>query len=105
MGQRRHPGRWVALIGTLIGKWFLDYDEMAYIADTFVTASLVLIPVTATASYVRSDLLVLLDSTSARDRCSRKLSSPMCAFVKAREGANQRNESFLCAKRQRSTEL
>jgi drug/metabolite transporter (DMT)-like permease len=54
-----------ALSGTLIEKWFADYDEMACIAVTFVTASLVLIPVTATASYLRSDLLVLPDAASA----------------------------------------
>ena len=53
-----------ALSGTLIAKWFADYDEMACIAVTFVTASLVLIPVAASASYLRADLPVLLDSTS-----------------------------------------
>ena len=53
-----------ALSGTLIAKWFADYDEMACIAVTFVTASVVLIPITASASYLRADLPVLLDSTS-----------------------------------------
>lgn len=32
-----------ALSGTLIAKWFSDYDEMACIAVTFLTASVVLI--------------------------------------------------------------
>jgi drug/metabolite transporter (DMT)-like permease len=50
-----------ALSGTLIAKWFADYDEMACIAVTFVTASMVLIPVTAIISYLRSDLGVFFD--------------------------------------------
>jgi drug/metabolite transporter (DMT)-like permease len=53
-----------ALSGSLIAKWFADYDEMACIAVTFVTASAVLIPITATVSYLRSDLDVFLDPAS-----------------------------------------
>ena len=54
-----------ALSGTLIGKWFVDFDEMACIATTFVTASVLLIPITALVSYVRSDLGVFLDANTA----------------------------------------
>ncbi len=52
-----------ALSGTLIAKWFADYDEMACIAVTFVSAALVLIPITAGVSYLRSDLGVFLEAT------------------------------------------
>ena len=54
-----------ALSGTLIGKWFADFDEMACIAVTFVTASAVLIPIAAAVSYSRSDLGVFFDAKSA----------------------------------------
>jgi drug/metabolite transporter (DMT)-like permease len=53
-----------ALSGTLIAKWFADYDEMACIAVTFLTASAVLIPITVAVSYARSDLGVFFASTS-----------------------------------------
>jgi drug/metabolite transporter (DMT)-like permease len=53
-----------ALSGTLIAKWFADYDEMACIAVTFVTASIVLIPLTAIISFLRADLHVFLDPSS-----------------------------------------
>jgi len=51
-----------ALSGTLIGKWFVDFDEMACIAVTFVTSSAVLIPITALVSFYRSDLGVFRDA-------------------------------------------
>jgi drug/metabolite transporter (DMT)-like permease len=51
-----------ALSGTLIGKWFVDFDEMACIAVTFVTSSAVLIPITALVSFYRSDLGVFREA-------------------------------------------
>jgi uncharacterized DUF497 family protein/drug/metabolite transporter (DMT)-like permease len=51
-----------ALSGTLIGKWFVDFDEMACIAVTFVTSSAILIPITALVSFYRSDLAVFREA-------------------------------------------
>jgi drug/metabolite transporter (DMT)-like permease len=45
-----------ALSGTLVGKWFSDYDESASLAVTFVTAAAVLIPATLFYAYSQSDL-------------------------------------------------
>jgi drug/metabolite transporter (DMT)-like permease len=47
-----------ALSGTLIGKWFADYDDSAALAVTFVTAAAILIPATFIYSYSQSDLAI-----------------------------------------------
>jgi drug/metabolite transporter (DMT)-like permease len=46
-----------ALGGTLIGKWFAQYDESASIAANFLASSLILIPSTIVILYIRSELL------------------------------------------------
>lgn len=45
-----------ALGGTLIGKWFIKYDESAAIAANFVASTLVLIPFATIVLYERSEL-------------------------------------------------
>jgi drug/metabolite transporter (DMT)-like permease len=45
-----------ALSGTLVGKWFSEYDDSAALAVTFVTTALVLIPGTLAYAYFHSDL-------------------------------------------------
>jgi hypothetical protein len=47
-----------ALSGSLVGKWFADYDDSAALAVTFVTAAAVLIPATLLYSYSKSDLAI-----------------------------------------------
>ena len=45
-----------ALGGTLVGKWFVRYDESAAIAANFFVSALVLIPATGFVLYRRSEL-------------------------------------------------
>jgi drug/metabolite transporter (DMT)-like permease len=45
-----------ALGGTLIGRWFAEYDESAAIAANFVVSNLVLIPSTVFILYQRAEL-------------------------------------------------
>ena len=45
-----------ALNGTLIGKWFRDYDESAAIAANFAVSTLALVPATTLLLYERSEL-------------------------------------------------
>jgi drug/metabolite transporter (DMT)-like permease len=47
-----------ALSGTLIGKWFSEYDDSAALAVTFVTTAVVLIPATLIYEYFQSDLTI-----------------------------------------------
>jgi hypothetical protein len=45
-----------ALSGTLIGKWYSEFDESAAIAANFVASSLVLVPLGLIYLYVKSEL-------------------------------------------------
>jgi drug/metabolite transporter (DMT)-like permease len=54
-----------ALSGSLIGKWFADFDDSATLAVTFVTAAAVLIPATLIYAAAHSDLQVGADSIPA----------------------------------------
>ena len=45
-----------ALGGTLVGKWFAKYDELAAVATNFLVSALVLIPTTGFILYRGSDL-------------------------------------------------
>jgi drug/metabolite transporter (DMT)-like permease len=50
------PVLW-ALSGSLVGKWFADVDESACIAVTFITAAVVVVPVTLAVAYAQSGLI------------------------------------------------
>ena len=45
-----------ALSGTLVGRWFSDFDELAAIAANLVVSAVILIPATFLISHVGSDL-------------------------------------------------
>jgi drug/metabolite transporter (DMT)-like permease len=54
-----------ALSGSLIGRWFSDFDDSASIAVTFTTAAVVLIPASLIYAYVHSDLAISPDAIPA----------------------------------------
>jgi drug/metabolite transporter (DMT)-like permease len=54
-----------ALSGSLVGKWFADFDDSATLAVTFLTGAVVLIPATVIYAYVHSDLQVSSDAIPA----------------------------------------
>jgi drug/metabolite transporter (DMT)-like permease len=54
-----------ALSGTLVGKWFAEYDDVACIAVTFVTAAVAIIPITLAISVTRSELALTPDAWPA----------------------------------------
>lgn len=54
------PVLW-ALSGSLVGKWFSDFDDHACIAVTFAMAAVVVVPVTLAIAYARSGLQVSTD--------------------------------------------
>jgi len=54
-----------AISGTLVCKWFSDYDEGAAIAANFVVSGLILIPVTLVISYLQPGSAPAGDKTSA----------------------------------------
>jgi drug/metabolite transporter (DMT)-like permease len=54
------PVLW-ALSGSLVGKWFADVDESACIAVTFITAAVVVVPVTLAVAYAQSSLTIKPD--------------------------------------------
>jgi hypothetical protein len=54
------PVLW-ALSGSLVGKWFADVDESACIAVTFITAAVVVVPVTLAVAYAQSGLTIKSD--------------------------------------------
>ena len=54
-----------AISGTLVRKWFFDYDEGAAIAANFVVSSLILIPVTLVISHLQPGPAPSADQTSA----------------------------------------
>ena len=43
-----------ALSGTLVNRWFADFDEAAAIAANFVVSSFILIPATLSSSQART---------------------------------------------------
>jgi drug/metabolite transporter (DMT)-like permease len=45
-----------ALSGTLVGKWFSQYDEAATIAANFLVSAFILIPATLFISYLHADV-------------------------------------------------
>ena len=54
------PVLW-ALSGSLVGKWFADFDESACIAVTFIPAAVVVVPVTLAVAYAQSSLTINKD--------------------------------------------
>jgi drug/metabolite transporter (DMT)-like permease len=54
-----------ALSGTLVGKWFGSFDELACLAVTFATSAAVIIPVTFAIAYFQSDLRISPDAYPA----------------------------------------
>jgi drug/metabolite transporter (DMT)-like permease len=50
-----------ALSGSLVGKWFSDFDDYACVAVTFVMAAVVVVPVTLAIAYAQSGLQVSTD--------------------------------------------
>ena len=54
-----------ALSGSLIGKWFSNYDDSATIAVTFATAAAALIPASLIYAYAHSDLEIGADAIPA----------------------------------------
>jgi drug/metabolite transporter (DMT)-like permease len=54
------PVLW-AFSGSLVGKWFSDFDEHASVAVTFVTAAVVVVPITLAIAYAQSVLQVTTD--------------------------------------------
>jgi drug/metabolite transporter (DMT)-like permease len=54
-----------ALSGSLVGKWFADFDDSATLAATFLTGAVVLIPATVIYAYAHSDLQLNSDAIPA----------------------------------------
>jgi hypothetical protein len=54
------PVLW-ALSGSLVGKWFSDFDDYACVAVTFVMAAVVVVPITLAIAYAQSGLQVTTD--------------------------------------------
>jgi hypothetical protein len=54
-----------ALSGTLVGKWFGSFDELACLAVTFTTSAAVIVPVTFAIAYFQSDLRISSDAYPA----------------------------------------
>ena len=54
-----------ALSGSLVGKWFSNYDEYACVAVTFVMAAVVVVPVALAVAYAQSGLKIAEDALPA----------------------------------------